>query len=113
MKLAGITEESELPEFFVPSHKIMPESRVRMQGVIQRHIDSAISSTVNLQKDTTVEQVEQIYMQAWKAGCKGITVYREGSREGILITDEQQAKNKAAKEVLAQEVQTVAHKWTR
>jgi ribonucleoside-diphosphate reductase alpha chain len=89
MKLAGLTEEKDLPEFFVPSHKIMPEFRVKMQGVIQRHVDSAISSTVNLPKDTTVEQVEQIYMQAWKAGCKGITVYREGSREGVLITDEE------------------------
>lgn len=90
MHLAGMTDEKELPEFFVPSHRIMPEFRVKMQGIIQRHIDSSISSTVNLQKDTTVEQVEQIYMQAWKAGCKGITVYREGSREGILITDEEQ-----------------------
>lgn len=89
MKLAGINDEKDLPEFFVPSHKILPEFRVKMQGIIQKHVDSAISSTVNLPKDTTVEQVEQIYMQAWKAGCKGITVYREGSREGVLITDEE------------------------
>ena len=102
MKLAGLTEEKELPEFFVPSHKILPESRVKMQGMIQRHIDSAISSTVNLPKDTTVEQVEQIYMQAWKAGCKGITVYREGSREGVLITDEEQKMK-----------ETVVQKWNR
>jgi ribonucleoside-diphosphate reductase alpha chain len=66
-----------------------------MQGIIQRHIDSSISSTVNLPKDTTVEQVEQIYMQAWKAGCKGITVYREGSREGILITEDEQKGKEA------------------
>ncbi len=89
MKLAGINDEKDLPEFFVASHKIMPEFRVKMQGIIQKHVDSAISSTVNLPKDTTVEQVEQIYLQAWKAGCKGITVYREGSREGVLITDEE------------------------
>ena len=92
MRASGVKEEQELPEFFVPAHKIRPEFRVKMQGVIQRHIDSAISSTVNLSEDTTVEQVGQIYMQAWKAGCKGITVYREGSREGILITDEAQRK---------------------
>ena len=96
MNLAGIKEESELPEFFMPAHKIMPEFRVRMQGVIQRHVDSAISSTVNLPSDTTVEQVEQIYMQAWKAGCKGISVYREGSREGVLITAEEEEKRKKA-----------------
>ncbi|MCL4364818.1 adenosylcobalamin-dependent ribonucleoside-diphosphate reductase [Candidatus Marsarchaeota archaeon] len=88
MKLFNIAEESGLPEFFVPAHRINADFRVNMQGTIQKHIDSAISSTVNLPKDTTVEQVEKIYMQAWEAGCKGITVYREGSREGILITEE-------------------------
>ena len=94
MNLAGLNEESELPDFFIPAHKILPEFRVKMQGVIQRHIDSAISSTVNLPSDTTTEQVEQIYMQAWKAGCKSISVYREGSREGVLITAEEEKRNK-------------------
>lgn len=94
MKLANLKDDSQLPDFFVPSHKIRADFRVKMQGVIQRHIDSAISSTVNLPKETTVEQVEQIYMQAWKTGCKGITVYREGSREGILITEAESAKQK-------------------
>ncbi len=99
MKLADLKDDSQMPDFFIPSHKIKAEFRVKMQGVIQRHIDSAISSTVNLPKETTVEQVEQIYMQAWKAGCKGITVYREGSREGILITEEEAAaKQKATEE---------------
>ena len=59
-----------------------------MQGVIQKYIDSSISSTVNLPKDTMVETVADIYMTAYKANLKGITVYREGSREGILITDD-------------------------
>ncbi|MDE1811119.1 MAG: hypothetical protein KGH66_03695, partial [Candidatus Micrarchaeota archaeon] len=97
MKLAGITDDKDLPEYFVPAHKIQPDFRVKMQGVIQRHIDSAISSTVNIASESTVETVEQIYFQAWKAGCKGITVYREGSREGILITDEKQKENDAKK----------------
>lgn len=97
MQLAGLKDDSELPEFFVPAHRIDPSFRVKMQGVIQRHVDSAISSTVNLPRDTTVEQVGDIYMQAWKAGCKGITVYREGSREGILITDEEQKEKDEGK----------------
>ncbi len=92
MQLYNIAEEKDLPEFFIPAHKIEASFRVKMQGVIQKHIDSAISSTVNLPSDTTAEQVGQIYMQAWKAGCKGITVYREGSREGILITNDEAAK---------------------
>ncbi len=114
MSIANL-KDSELPEFFIPAHKIQPEFRVKMQGVIQRHVDSAISSTVNLSKDTTVEQVEQIYMQAWKAGCKGITVYREGSREGILITDEEaEAKSKEGKKAKAQEAQPLTvEEWSR
>ncbi len=78
---------AQLPDTFVTAHNIKPEFRVRMQAVIQKHVDSAISSTVNLPEDITVEEVEKIYMSAWKHGLKGITVYREGSREGILITE--------------------------
>jgi ribonucleoside-diphosphate reductase alpha chain len=96
MQITGISDDSKLPDFFVPAYAIKPEFRVRMQGVIQKHVDSAISSTVNLPKDATVEQVGDIYMMAWKAGCKGITVYREGSREGILII-EQEEKTKEQK----------------
>ncbi|VVB77207.1 Vitamin B12-dependent ribonucleoside-diphosphate reductase [uncultured archaeon] len=103
MRISGIMDDKSLPDFFIPAHKINADSRVKMQGTIQKHIDSAISSTVNLPADTTVEQVGEIYMSAWKAGCKGITVYREGSREGILISDE---KEKAAAE-------TPEEKWKR
>jgi ribonucleoside-diphosphate reductase alpha chain len=60
-----------------------------MQAAIQKHIDSCISSTVNLPADITLDEVEKIYFLAWKLGCKGITVYREGSREGILVTEDQ------------------------
>ncbi|HEX3034444.1 MAG TPA: adenosylcobalamin-dependent ribonucleoside-diphosphate reductase [Thermodesulfobacteriota bacterium] len=83
-----LRDESELPRTFVTSHEIEPEMRVRMQAAIQKHIDSCISSTVNLPADITLDEVENIYFLAWKLGCKGITVYREGSREGILVTEE-------------------------
>ena len=61
-----------------------------MQGVIQKYIDSSISSTVNLAEDITVETVAEIYMTAYKSDLKGITVYREGSREGILVTKKEE-----------------------
>ncbi len=82
---------NDLPDFFITSHQIDPFFRVRMQGTIQRYIDSAISSTVNLAEDTSVATVKEIYEYAWKQGCKGVTVYREGSREGILLTSREKS----------------------
>jgi len=91
-------DDTKLPEFFVPAHKINADFRVKIQGTIQKHVDSAISSTVNLPADTTTEQVGDIYLAAWKAGCKGITVYREGSRQGVLIIDEKEKRAESSPE---------------
>jgi len=89
MARSGLTREEELPDFFVTAHQIEPDMRVKMQATIQKHIDHSISSTVNLPREVPVEEVERIYFLAWKLGCKGMTVYRESSRQGILITEEQ------------------------
>ena len=86
--------DENLPEYVVTAHNVDPYFRVKMQGVVQKYIDSSISSTVNLAEETTVDTVADIYMTAYKADLKGITVYREGSREGILITDEKSSENK-------------------
>src|SRR2546430_416523 len=90
-----VEREEDLPLFFVTAHQIKPEMRVKMQAAIQKHIDHSISSTVNLPRDATLEDVERVYLLAWKLGAKGITVYRESSREGILITEEQAAAQSA------------------
>ncbi len=91
-----VERKDDLPPFFVTAHQIKPEMRVEMQAAIQQHIDHAISSTVNLARETTPEEVARIYFLAWKLGAKGITVYRESSREGILLTEEQAASQGAA-----------------
>lgn len=79
----------ELPDYFVVSDDIHWSKRVRMQAVLQSHVDTAISSTVNLPHDTTIEEVEQLYMYAWEQGLKGITIYRDGcARAGVLTTDD-------------------------
>ena len=67
-----------------------------MQAAIQRHIDQSISSTINLPRETTRDTVAQVYRQAWQAGCKGITVYREGAREGILLSEAELRTRKTA-----------------
>jgi len=100
-RISERSNKDPLPAYFVTAHTIAPEKRVLMQSVLQRHIDQAISSTINLPKDTSLETVERIYRMAWEQGLKGVTVYREGSREGILLT-EVQAKRQAIKTVQAQ-----------
>ena len=66
--------------------------KVEMQGRLQRHVDHSISVTVNLPSDITEEMVAKVYETAWKSGCKGCTVYRDGSRSGVLITEEKKTK---------------------
>ncbi|MBI2649634.1 MAG: adenosylcobalamin-dependent ribonucleoside-diphosphate reductase [Thaumarchaeota archaeon] len=95
MRVHHVTDEKNLPTYFVTAHQIKPEMRVKMQAAIQKHIDTAISSTVNLPEEISVEEVQKIYFLAWKLGCKGITIYREGSREGILETAKVEKKEKS------------------
>lgn len=74
-----------LPNYFVESKDIAPVDRIKMQGVLQKYTDASISSTINLPKEATVEDVYDIYVEAWKHGLKGVTIYRAGcNREGIL-----------------------------
>lgn len=83
-----LKDDKDLPKYFVTAEKIDYHDRIKMQAVWQKHIDASISSTVNLPKEATVEQVADLYMEAWKAGLKGITVFRDGcKRIGILTTD--------------------------
>jgi ribonucleoside-diphosphate reductase, adenosylcobalamin-dependent len=67
-------------------------AKVRMQGAIQKWVDHSISSTINLPADVKEELVSELYMTAWKSGCKGVTVYRDGSRNGVLISGKPEAR---------------------
>ena len=84
----AVTNNVKLTDCFVTSGMINPIDRVKVQSILQKYTDASISSTVNLAKESTVEDVYDIYMEAWKQGLKGITVYRSGcKREGILIVE--------------------------
>lgn len=84
-----ITSKEELPDYFIESQDIDPMDRINVQAALQKYIDASISSTINLPEETTVEQVFDIYMEAWKSGLKGVTIYRDNcQRTPILSTGE-------------------------
>lgn len=83
-----VNSDKELPNYFITSGDIKPEDRIKVQSALQQWIDASISSTCNLPKEASIEDVYNIYMEAWKQGLKGVTVYRSGcKREGILTTE--------------------------
>lgn len=98
----GVWKEvwKESPYYGSTAPEIDWRQRVKLQGVVQKYITHSISSTVNLAKETTEEEIADIYIEAWKQGLKGITIYRDGCREGVLtqvekpttITDRQAPK---------------------
>lgn len=83
-----IHNSESLPEYFVESSDIGWRQRIKLQAAIQKHVDNSISSTINLPKGTPNKTVSDIYMEAWKQGLKGVTVYVEGAREGVLVSEE-------------------------
>ncbi len=113
VKTMSDDEISELiektPYYKATSNDVDWVSKVKMQGRIQKWVDHSISVTINLPENATEELVGQLYVTAWESGCKGVTVYREGSRSGVLIsnkkdtkTDNQQTNNKRPKVLKAE-----------
>ncbi len=85
-EINAIVEKS--PYYKATSNDVDWLSKVRLQGEVQKWVDHSISVTINLPNDVSEELVGKLYLEAWKAGCKGVTVYRDGSRSGVLISND-------------------------
>lgn len=83
------------PYYKATSNDVDWLNKVRMQGRIQKWVDHSISVTINVPNDTPEEMVAKLYMEAWEVGCKGVTVYRDGSRSGVLISASEKKEEKA------------------
>ena len=82
------------PYFLATSNDVDWVAKVHMQGRIQKWVDHSISVTINLPANASEELVDKLYFEAWRSGCKGVTVYRDGSRSGVLISDKREEKKK-------------------
>ena len=96
-ELNALIEKS--PYYKATSNDVDYLEKVRMQGAIQKWVDHSISVTINMPNDVSEELVGELYMAAWKAGCKGVTVYRDGSRSGVLIAMDDKKKEEVVEEI--------------
>ena len=103
MDINGISNEEDLGDIFVTAMNLKAEERIKMQGAWQKNIDASISSTINLPNEATIEDVYEIYVNAWKNDLKGITIYRDGCKRSGILTNEK-PKEEEKREILNQEI---------
>lgn len=87
-------DATERPDYFVGANDMSPLDHIKVQALVQKYTDSSISKTANAPENFSVDDVKELYMQAYKLGCKGITFFRDGSRMGVLSHEEKKEEKK-------------------
>lgn len=102
-KRGSVQNIDEIPDdvknVFVTAMDILPEDHIRMQAAFQKYVNNAVSKTINFPYDATTEEISDAYMLSWKLGCKGITIYRDGSRDLQVLNIEREKKASDKKDV--------------
>lgn len=111
MDIYNILDEKNLPNIFVTAMTLKPEERIKMQRVWQKYIDASISSTINLPYEATIEDVYNIYIDAWKSDLKGITIYRDGCKRSGVLLNNKTKKEQNVEEVVAEQAKEIEERF--